>query len=80
MSDLDRLDDAELYKSVWNVLTGTVPAKQDVLVYDGTGRQATVPCALKLAREGRAVCTTTSDETLAMEMPYPDKEFLASSK
>jgi hypothetical protein len=62
-----------LCDSVWDVLAGTVPAKDDILIYDGTGRQSAVSCALKLAREGKTVRIATPDETLAVEMPYPDK-------
>jgi 2,4-dienoyl-CoA reductase-like NADH-dependent reductase (Old Yellow Enzyme family) len=71
--DLEWLDGSGLCDSVWDVLAGTVPAKDDILIYDGTGRQSAVSCALKLAREGKNVRIATPDEALAMEMPYPDK-------
>jgi hypothetical protein len=71
--DLEWLDGAEHCDSVWDLLTGVVPAKDDVLVYDGTGRQAAISCALHLARLGRSVSLATADDTLAMETPYPDR-------
>ena len=50
-----------------------MPAKDYVLIYDETGRQAAVSCALHLARMGRVVTLATADDTLAVETPYPDR-------
>jgi hypothetical protein len=44
-----------------------------VLIYDETGRQAAISCALHLARLGRAVSLAMADDTLAVETPYPDR-------
>ncbi|RUT97363.1 FAD-dependent oxidoreductase, partial [Mesorhizobium sp. USDA-HM6] len=71
--DMEWLDGAEHCDSVWDVLTGVVPAKDDLLIYDGTGRQAAVSCALHLASLGRAVTLAIADDTLAIETPYPDR-------
>jgi pyruvate/2-oxoglutarate dehydrogenase complex dihydrolipoamide dehydrogenase (E3) component len=71
--DTEWLDGAELCDTVWDVLTGTVPGKDDVLVYDGTGRQAAASCALHLAQQGKSVCLATPDDALAVEMSYIDK-------
>jgi NADPH-dependent 2,4-dienoyl-CoA reductase/sulfur reductase-like enzyme len=71
--DMERLEGAEHCDSVWDVLTGVVPAKDDVLIYDETGRQAAVSCALHLARPGRVVSLAIADDTLAFETPYPDR-------
>jgi len=71
--DLDWLDGAEFCDSVWDVLTGSVQAKDDALVYDGTGRQAALSCALRLAGEGKAVTIATPDDALGLEMPYSDR-------
>ena len=71
--DTEWLEGAELCDTVWDVLSGQVPAMQDVLVYDGTGRQAAPSCALDLARKGMRVTIATPDEALAVEMPYQDK-------
>jgi N-methyl-L-proline demethylase len=71
--DLDWLEGADLCHSVWDVLTGAVAVKGNVLVYDGTGRHPAASCALKLAREGKSVALATPDDALALEMPYTDK-------
>jgi 2,4-dienoyl-CoA reductase-like NADH-dependent reductase (Old Yellow Enzyme family)/thioredoxin reductase len=71
--DTDWFEGAELCNSVWDVLSGTVQGKNDVLVYDGTGRQAAASCALHLAQHGKSVCIATPDDALALEMTYIDK-------
>jgi 2,4-dienoyl-CoA reductase-like NADH-dependent reductase (Old Yellow Enzyme family)/thioredoxin reductase len=71
--DTGWLEGAELCDTVWDVLTGTVPSKDDILVYDGTGRQAAASCALQLARQGKSVRIATPDDALAVEMTYIDK-------
>ncbi len=71
--DTDWLEGAELCDTVWDVLTGTVPGKDDVLVYDGTGRQAAASCALHLAQQGKTVSIATPDDALAVEMSYIDR-------
>ena len=71
--DTEWLEGAELCDTVWDVLSGQVPVMQDILVYDGTGRQAAPSCALDLARKGMKVSIATPDEALAVEMPYQDK-------
>ena len=71
--DMEWLDGAEHCDSVWDVLSGVVPAKDDLLIYDETGRQAGVSCALHLARLGRTVTLAIADDTLAIETPYPDR-------
>lgn len=71
--DMELLEGAEHCDSVWDVLTGLVPAKDDVLIYDETGRQAAISCALHLARLGRVVSLAIADDTVAVETPYPDK-------
>ncbi len=71
--DLDWLDGAELCDSVWDVLTGCVPVRQDALIYDGTGRHSAITCALHLARMGCSVTLATNDDTVGVETPYTDK-------
>lgn len=71
--DLDWLDGAEHCNNVWDLLTGMVPAKDDLLVYDGTGRQPAASLALTLARSGKSVCLATPDDALAIEMSYIEK-------
>lgn len=67
------LESADLCDTVWDVLSGLVPGKQEILIYDGTGRQAAPSCALDLARKGAQVTIATPDEALAVEMTYQDK-------
>lgn len=71
--DTDWFEGSELCDSTWDVLTGAVSGKSDVLVYDGTGRQAAASCALHLAQQGKSVCIATPDDALALEMTYIDK-------
>lgn len=71
--DMEWLDGAEHCDSVWDVLSGVVPAKDDLLIYDETGRHAAVSCALHLARLGHTVTLAIADDTLAIETPYPDR-------
>ena len=71
--DTEWLEGGHLCVSVWDVLTGTTPSKDEVLVYDGTGRQAALSCAVQLASRGKSVFVSTPDEALAVEMPYPDQ-------
>lgn len=70
--DLDWLDGGDLCSSVWDMLSGQVPARDDVLVYDGTGRQGAPSCALKLAAAGKRVTFVTPDAAAGVEMPYQD--------
>jgi 2,4-dienoyl-CoA reductase-like NADH-dependent reductase (Old Yellow Enzyme family) len=71
--DTDWLEGGKLCDNVWDVLTGNVPGKSDVLVYDGTGRQAALSCALHLAQQGKAVSFATPDDAVAIEMSYIDR-------
>lgn len=69
--DLDWLEGGEHCNSTWDLLTGEIAPQDDILVYDGTGRQAAASCALKLA-PGRTVTFATPDAVPAVEMPYQD--------
>lgn len=71
--DTELIEGGDLCVSVWDILTGSVPAKSDVLIYDGTGRQAAASCAITLVRKGNSVHLAMLDEMLAFETPYSDK-------
>ena len=71
--DLDWLDGSEHCTNVWDLLTGMVVAKDDILIYDGTGRQSAASLALALARKGASVTLATPDDALAIEMSYIEK-------
>jgi 2,4-dienoyl-CoA reductase-like NADH-dependent reductase (Old Yellow Enzyme family) len=62
------LDGAEHCTTTWDVLSNTVEARDDVLIYDGTGRHQAVSCALHLAEHGRAVQFVTIDDNIGAEM------------
>ena len=64
------LDGAEHCTTVWDILSGTASAKDEVIVYDGTGRHQAVSCALHLAEQGRAVQFVTLDDNMGLEMEY----------
>ena len=64
------LDGAEHCTTVWDILSGTASAKDEVIVYDGTGRHQAVSCALHLAEQGRAVQFVTLDDNVGLEMEY----------
>jgi 2,4-dienoyl-CoA reductase-like NADH-dependent reductase (Old Yellow Enzyme family) len=73
LPDTDWLDGAEHCTTVWDMLVDASQAKDDVLVYDGTGRHQAVSCALHLAEHGREVQFVTIDEYVGMEMEYPSR-------
>lgn len=68
--DLGWLPGGEHCQTVWDVLADATAAKDDVLVFDGTGRHHAVSCALHLAEQGRAVQFVTLDDNPALEMEY----------
>jgi 2,4-dienoyl-CoA reductase-like NADH-dependent reductase (Old Yellow Enzyme family)/thioredoxin reductase len=61
---------SELVTTVWDVLQDATRAKEDLIVFDGTGRHAAVSCALHLAELGRHVQFVTLDDSIAQEMEY----------
>ncbi|MFC5992534.1 NAD(P)-binding protein [Limoniibacter endophyticus] len=71
--DTDFIEGGELCTSVWDVLTASVPAADEILIYDGTGRQAAASCALELIARGKKIRYAMLDEMLAFEMSYTDK-------
>ena len=73
LPDTAWLDGAEHCTTVWDMLVDATQAKDDVLVFDGTGRHQAVSCALHLAELGRDVQFVTTDEYVAMEMEYPSR-------
>jgi 2,4-dienoyl-CoA reductase-like NADH-dependent reductase (Old Yellow Enzyme family)/thioredoxin reductase len=70
LPDTDWLEGAEHCTSVWDVLTDGSPARNDVIVYDGTGRHQAVSCALHLAEHGSNVQFVTIDDNIGLEMEY----------
>ena len=70
LPDQDWLEGAEHCTTVWEVLADSTAAKDDVIVYDGTGRHQAVSCALHLAERGREVQFVTLDDNVGLEMEY----------
>lgn len=64
----------ELCISTWDILSGQVPIKDNVLVYDGTGRHPG-PLAAEYCKkqEVEQLHFATIDETLAQELTYADR-------
>lgn len=71
--DTEWLAGAEHCESVWDVLGDASRAKDDVIVYDGTGRHEAVSCALHLAEHGCHVKFVTIDNMMALEMAYHER-------
>ncbi|MGF1608621.1 MAG: FAD-dependent oxidoreductase [Kiloniellales bacterium] len=59
--------------TVWDVLAAPTKAADEVIVYDGIGRQQAPSCALQLAEQGSKVQFFTPDDTVALEVPYPER-------
>jgi thioredoxin reductase len=70
MPDTDWLDGADHCTTVWDILSGAAAAKDEVIIYDGSGRHQAVSCALHLAEQGRAVQFVTLDDNMGVEMEY----------
>ncbi len=65
---------AELCHSVWDILGGTAGHQPtDILIYDGTGRQAGPSCATHLAKQGHKITYVSLDGMLAEEMGYGER-------
>jgi pyruvate/2-oxoglutarate dehydrogenase complex dihydrolipoamide dehydrogenase (E3) component len=70
LPDIEWLEGAEYCTSVWDVLTDSGRVRNDVIVYDGSGRHQAVSCALHLAEGGSSVQFVTIDDNIGMEMEY----------
>ena len=71
--DTEWLDGEQHCDTVWQVLEDASRAKQDVLVYDGTGRHQAMSCALHLAEQDHDVQFVTLDDNVGVEMEYPSR-------
>jgi 2,4-dienoyl-CoA reductase-like NADH-dependent reductase (Old Yellow Enzyme family)/thioredoxin reductase len=59
--------------SGWDLMTGTGQAGREVLVWDGTGRQAAATYADQLSRAGVEVTLVSRDDRVAAEVPYAER-------
>ena len=71
--DIDWIEGAEHVTSVWDVIGGTTPLGQEVIVYDGTGRHPGPQAAELAAQEGRKVQFVSIDAQMAQELTYAER-------
>ena len=71
--DLDWIDGAEHCTSVWDVLTGSTPIGEQVVVYDGTGRHPALTAAEKCHHAGSVVELFLLDDRPATELAYAER-------
>jgi thioredoxin reductase len=73
LPDLGWIDGQEHCVSAWDVLTGSVPLGEEVIVYDGTGRHAAPLAAEQIAMSGRQVSIVALDSQLIPEVTYSER-------
>ncbi len=71
--DIEWIKGAEHVTSAWDIITGTVPLVNDVVVYDGTGRHPGSQVMELAARDGRHVNFYSIDNQLAQELTYAER-------
>jgi hypothetical protein len=71
--DMEWIGGTQHCTSVWDVLSGNVALKSDVIVYDGTGRNPAAQAAELATLEKRSVRFFSSDGYLAQELPYAER-------
>lgn len=70
--DVDWIDGADLCTTSWDFLTGAAPIGNEVIVFDGTGRNPGMACAEQAAMAGKKVALVALDGTFGMEMAYSE--------
>ncbi len=73
LPDLDWIEGAKFCTSAWDALSGAAPLRDEVFVYDGTGRHPAALCVEKAAAEGRLVTFASIDGQLAPELTYAER-------
>ncbi|MBT8116520.1 MAG: FAD-dependent oxidoreductase, partial [Gammaproteobacteria bacterium] len=71
--DIDWIDGAELCTTAWDVLTGAVALEDDIIVYDGTGRNPAIAAAELAAQAGKSVSLVALDGSFGPEMTYSER-------
>ena len=71
--DLAWLDGSEHCTSVWDVLTGSSPIADQVVIYDGTGRHPALTAADKCHASGAELELVLRDDRPATELPYAER-------
>lgn len=73
LPDLDWIDGQEHCVSAWDVLTGSVPLGEEVIVYDGTGRHAAPLAAEFIAMSDCQVSIVALDSQFIPEPTYSER-------
>jgi 2,4-dienoyl-CoA reductase-like NADH-dependent reductase (Old Yellow Enzyme family)/thioredoxin reductase len=71
--DTGWLPGAEFCTSGWDLLTGAAQSGREVLIWDGTGRQAAAAYADQISRAGSQVTLVSRDDQVAAEITYADR-------
>jgi 2,4-dienoyl-CoA reductase-like NADH-dependent reductase (Old Yellow Enzyme family) len=71
--DLDWIDGKQHCVSAWDLLSGSVPPGDDVIVYDGTGRHPALLAAEYVKTAGRHASLVALDSHLAAELVYAEQ-------
>jgi len=71
--DIEWIPGSEHCTTAWDVITGTSPLAQDIIVYDGTGRHPAPQVAELACDSGRQVQFISIDAQLAQELTYAER-------
>lgn len=71
--DIDWIEGADFCTSSWDILTGAAVLKDDIIVYDGTGRHPAISCVERAARANKQVSLVALDGSLGPELTYSDR-------
>ena len=73
LPDTGGLEGGEHCTSAWDIIGGTVPLGEEVIVYDGTGRHSAPQTAEQAAMAGKGLAFFSIDGFLAQELAYSEK-------
>lgn len=73
LPDLEWLNGKELSTSVWDILSGAAPIKNEVVVYDGTGRHPGLTAAEFCKEAGKQLSLVLLDDRPAAELEYGER-------
>lgn len=71
--DLDWIKGAEHCTSAWEILDGSAPIRDHVIIFDGTGRHPGPQAAERARTEGKQVSYISGDGHLAVELTYAER-------
>ena len=70
--DTSWINNESLITSAWDILSGQVPAAENAIVYDGTGRHAAATAAEALIEAGTKTQLYSIDDHFGMELAYAE--------